>query len=192
MKQTKKKGNKYIFLGVLAVLAALMLLFCNEYEQWRAAQTSGQVLEQMQNDVERKPALPDKMTEICIDGEMYIGRLKIPDLNLELPVMSQWSYPNLKKAPCRYCGTTYDKDLVLLGHNYRKSFKYLYTLKPGAKIEFRDADDKIWNYQVEKVETVAPTEVEKVTSGEYDLTMFTCTYDGRYRTVIRCTAVDSE
>lgn len=34
-----------------------------------------------------------------IDGQEYIAVLKIPAFGLELPVLSQWSYPNLKSPP---------------------------------------------------------------------------------------------
>lgn len=34
-----------------------------------------------------------------IDGKDYIGVLSIPSLGLELPVLSQWNYPDLKRRP---------------------------------------------------------------------------------------------
>ena len=37
-----------------------------------------------------------------IDGIKYIGVLEVPELSLQLPVMSHWSLAGLKIAPGRY------------------------------------------------------------------------------------------
>ena len=34
-------------------------------------------------------------------GFSLLGMLRIPEAKLELPVMSEWSYPLLAAAPCR-------------------------------------------------------------------------------------------
>ena len=36
-----------------------------------------------------------------IDGNEYIGIISIPAIDSELPVFNEWSYRNLKTAPCR-------------------------------------------------------------------------------------------
>ncbi len=75
---------------------------------------------------------PDmEMPIVEIDGDAYIGTLEIPVLGLSLPVMSDWSYPKLKTAPCRYAGTAYKSGFVVAGHNYRRHFGTLSRLAPG-------------------------------------------------------------
>ena len=41
-------------------------------------------------------------------------------------------------------------------------------------------------YEVTATEVLNPTAVEDMTSGEYDLTLFTCTYGGENRITVRC------
>ena len=41
-------------------------------------------------------------------------------------------------------------------------------------------------YEVKAVEVLAPSAVEEITSGNYDLTLFTCTYGGRSRIAVNC------
>lgn len=41
-------------------------------------------------------------------------------------------------------------------------------------------------YTVMQVETLAPTAVEEMTGGDWDLTLFTCTYSGQARVTVRC------
>lgn len=44
-------------------------------------------------------------------------------------------------------------------------------------------------YKVAEFEELLPTDVEKMESSGYDLTLFTCTYGGRYRVTVRCVKV---
>ena len=41
-------------------------------------------------------------------------------------------------------------------------------------------------YQVASVEVLPANAVEEMTAGEYDLSLFTCTYDGQQRFTVRC------
>ena len=45
--------------------------------------------------------LSPEMPRVVINGNEYIGYLSIPDLELELPVMADWTYAKLQVAPCR-------------------------------------------------------------------------------------------
>ena len=67
-----------------------------------------------------------------IGGQDYIGILEIPSLQISLPVMSQWSYKNLKTAPCRYYGSAYKENMVIAGHNHRAHFGGLRSFIPGC------------------------------------------------------------
>ena len=126
-----------------------------------------------------------------IDGADYIGLLQLPALSLELPVLSQWSYPNLKLAPCRYAGSAYTHDLVISGHNYAGHFRDLKKLQPGDGVIFVDTDGNIFSYEVALVETLAPTAVDEMTEGDWDLTLFTCTVGGSARLAVRCVSLDA-
>ena len=126
------------------------------------------------------------MPTVEVDGNRYIGRVTIPALGLELPVMSQWSYPNLKIAPCRYQGSAYTGDLIIAGHNYRTHFGPLKNLGGGDAVLFTDADGNQFRYTVAQVETLAKTAVEEMAAGDWDLTLFTCTLGGQTRVTVRC------
>lgn len=127
-----------------------------------------------------------KMTEVEIDGHYYIGCLSIPALELELPIMSDWSYSKLRVSPCRYNGTVRGEDLVLMAHNYKSHFGYISQLKLGDRVVFTDMDGNVTEYKVVGTDVLEPTAVETVTSGDYDLTLFTCTYGGKSRVTVYC------
>lgn len=126
------------------------------------------------------------MPEEEVDGQKYIGVLKIPVLSLELPVISEWSYPSLRIAPCRYAGSAYLNSMVIAAHNYYSHFGYLKDLSPGDEVTFTDVDGNIFRYEVSALEILSPFAVEEMTNGDWDLTLFTCTVGGQSRVTIRC------
>lgn len=126
-----------------------------------------------------------EMTAVVVRGYSYVGYLSIPKLGLDLPVMSDWSYPRLRVAPCRYSGSTKTDDLVILAHNYPRHFGRLRNLSPGDAIIFTDMNGVVTRYRVIELEEMSPYAVTDMVGGEYDLTLFTCTYGGRTRFAVR-------
>ena len=189
-----KLGTLCMILGTVLIVAALSLFLWNRREAEQAAEAVETILprvvEQIAETAAEAPAPPDPfdptMTETEIDGYLYIGYLSIPALGLELPVMSDWDYTRLTIAPCRYSGSTKTDDLVIAAHNYARHFGGLSGLSGGEEIYFVDMDNVVSSYTVVCVEILSPTAVEEMTNGEYDLSLYTCTYGGRSRVTVRC------
>ena len=199
----KKLGLVCMILGIVLLLGAAALLVYNRNEATQAEAAVREVLpvllEKIEKEKEEAPEVPTHdvpqelltpedlvMGEMEIDGHSYIGFLSIPALELELPVMSDWSYPQLKIAPCRYSGTIKGGDLVLMAHNYARHFGGLSQLTEGEPVFFTDAGGRVYQYQVAAVGVLPPTAVEEMTAGEFDLTLFTCTYGGSNRVTVYC------
>ncbi len=131
-----------------------------------------------------------EMTEVEINGHMYIGYLSIPSLELELPIMSGWDYSKLQIAPCRYYGSVMGEDLVLMAHNYPKHFGKISQLKEGDSVVFVDMDGITTRYEVVAQDVLDPYAVEEMVAGDFDLTLFTCTYGGASRVTVYCDQVE--
>lgn len=192
--------------GALLILAAAALLAYNKWDAARADKAAQQALGELEQTLtttieekeksdtmalqpELDPAQP--MTEVELDGWNYIGYLSIPAAGLNLPVMSEWSYAGLKIAPGRYSGSTYADNMVVCAHNYAKHFSPIKWLAEGSEVYFTDMDGMRWTYEVSAVETLQPTQIEKMTektadSADWDLTLFTCTTGGSARCAVRC------
>ena len=127
-----------------------------------------------------------------IDGEGYIGILQIPDLALELPIIGEWSYPRLRTAPCRYVGSAYTHDLIIAAHNYASHFGGLVSLAQGSEVIFTDMDGNRFIYAVSGTEQLPGTAIEEMESGDWDLTLFTCTIGGAARVTVRCVLTAEE
>ena len=127
-----------------------------------------------------------EMPTVELDGYAYIGTLRIPELGLELPVVSDWSYPQLKKAPCRFAGSAYQNNLILIAHNYVSHFGNLKKLLPGAEVTFTDMAGNVFCYAVAETEILKPRQMEELMGTEYPLTLLTCTIGGETRVTVRC------
>ncbi|MCD8085077.1 MAG: sortase [Clostridiales bacterium] len=126
---------------------------------------------------------------VALDGNEYIGILTVPALGLELPVMAEWSYAGLKIAPGRYSGSAEAGNLIICGHNYARHFGNLKYLEPGDTLSFTDLSGTVFQYAVEEVVILQPTDVDEMISqqsGAWDLTLFTCTVGGQTRVTVRC------
>ena len=195
-----KKGSIFIFIGLLLLVAALLLTCFNLYDQFRGERSVDNIMDKMilknREHSLQEGEIPDyilnpdmEMPVETIDGRDFIGTLEIPSLNLNLPIISQWSYGNLRVAPCRYDGSAYKNDMILAAHNYPSHFGNLKYLKEGEYVIFTDADGNKFTYTAVVRETLMPTAVNEMLSKEeddWDLTLFTCTVGGRSRVVVRC------
>lgn len=175
-----------IIIGGVLLLAATGLVGYNLYDDARAARAAAAVLAEMQTVPSTGSDENREMPVYEVDGKRYIGKIAVPSLGIELPVMEKWSYQNLKTAPCRYEGTAYRPGFVLCAHNYTRHFGRLKNLKKGDAVKFTAADGEVFDYSVEKVETLKPVAVSEMKSDNWDLTLFTCTLNGRTRVTVRC------
>ena len=183
-------------LGVLCIAFALGLLVFNNKENEKAQQNASVIMEEIRIQLaENAPSedtidpFDEEMIVKVIDGYGYIGYLSVPALDLDLPVMSEWDYDRLKIAPCRYYGSTKTDNLVIAAHNYKYHFGYLGNLLPGDTVIFTDMDAVVHSYTVTSVEQLLPTDVDKVKDTGDDLILYTCTYGGAKRIVVRCDLV---
>ena len=186
------------------VIAAIMLLgagslqIYNSYENNRVEKETVEVVSKieevyLQQITQRQETNNNQQTEtdeqkktVEIEGYNYIGLLSIPSLdNLTLPVINECSAQNLKKSICRYNGTAENGNLVIGGHNYRYSFGKLTKLNVGSIVYFKNMEGKLFKYKCTEVLTLSPQDVYELQTGNWDLTLFTCTYDNRNRLVLR-------
>ncbi len=208
----KKHGMCCIAIGTMLLIAALSLVMCNYRTNKIAEENSERILTVMKEKIpeateqetttfraaddlfqeyETQASSTEAATEeafIEIENNPYIGYISIPSLGIELPVMSEWSYDNLKISPCRYKGTAAGGDIIIAAHNYNSHFGRLNELGGGEELIFTAADGKVYNYEIVHTESISGTDVEAMEFGSsenWDLTLFTCTLSGKSRVTVR-------
>ena len=65
-------------------------------------------------------------------------------------------------------------------------FARLSALEQGDTVVFTDMDGIVTVYRVVGQDVLAPTAVEEMIAGDFDLTLFTCTYGGQSRVTVYC------
>ena len=209
----RKSGITLIAVGLLLLLGSAALLIHNQQEDQKAGRAAneqlsllvGQIEEKKQQETTVTPSPEDEealtqelspipsaseeeelMEEIEVEGNGYIGYLSFPTLEMDLPVMSDWSVEKLYTAPCHYFGTVQQGNLVIMAHNYQRHFGRITELKKGDPVIFVNIFGEAFFYEVEHQEVLPSDCIPELTAGEYDLTLFTCTYGGANRITVRC------
>ncbi len=204
-----KKGSLLMLLGTLLLLAAIGLTAYNIHDERRAGSDAEHALIALQSYIptetvehssefsyeetpEEQSAPPayilDPQIEMPVhkvEDKDYIGILSIPSLSLELPILSQWSNAGLKIAPARFYGSVYTNDMVIAGHNYDTHFGRIPKLPIGESVIFTDLDGNVFSYHVSEILVLGPNDAEAMCTGDWDLTLFTCTWGGAERITLR-------
>lgn len=209
-KRKNRLGRFFTGAGLILVASAVLLLMYNLWDSRRAEESQEEILAEYLSENKKASEVPSDpdgeaadsqdIPDYMLDPDMEmpeftlsslgdiscIGILEIPALDLQLPVISEWSCPALRLAPCRYTGSAYKGDLVIAAHNYQSHFGRLKTLSTGSEVIFTDAVGNRFVYQVAVIEALTPWSVEDMTSGEWPLSLFTCTLDSQNRVTVRC------
>lgn len=194
----RRAANALTALGFVLVAAALALAAYNVCDERRAGEEAAAALglvrqaEASQGASSSLPPADAPMPTELIDGALYVGVLRVPSLGLELPVLNEWSYEGLRRAPCRYAGSAYAGDLVIAGHNYATHFGGLRTLAYGAEVTFADMRGNVFSYEVASIETLPAAAVAQMTDSTWELTLFTCDFSGNNRLTIRCASAHED
>lgn len=216
----KGLGIVSVILGLVCLLSCVGYFFLLQQEQSHAQQSSQSLLQQVEQVLGTQPVPPPseaeaqtapeevsadrdtptaapllqeaaaEMPTVEVEGCDCIGILSVPVLELELPVLTPWSEGRLKKAPCHYYGSYYEENFVIAAHNYRAHFGKLVYLQAGDLILFTDVAGNRHCYEVVLLETLPPSATEDMVSGEFDLTLYTCTFGSDQRTTVRCKRLD--
>lgn len=201
-----------IVLGTMLLAAALFLVLYNLHTDQQSGAASVEILRELKGEIpeyvptetltesitptedlyaqyEEETTETQEPTDppIELNGSLYAGVLTIPALNTELPVMQEWSYANLRLAPCRYAGSAAAGNLVIAAHNFSSHFGNIQSLNTGDTILFTDGTGNTHSYEVIQTEMIGGSDVQAMHDGaeEWDLTLFTCTLSGRSRVTVR-------
>ena len=202
----KRIGVLCVFLGIVCMLSSVGFIVYNRWESKNAEGIAQEFLEDVQSIMDEKQPeqplpedavslpnatekLPAEMPTVKVGSYDCIGILSVPVLNLELPVLTDWSYTKLKKAPCHYYGSYYEKDFVIAAHNYTSHFGRLSQLQAGDIVIFTDVYGAAHYYEVALLETLPKEATLEMIASGFALSLYTCTPGGANRVTVRCNAV---
>lgn len=212
----KRKGTVFLIIGLLLIAAGAALAGYNFLTDAKAGAEGNKLRELLtqqiptpipalvelpkinegdSDDVEYPDYLLDPnrdMPTVEIDGIPYIGMIAVPSQDIELPVIEGCTLANLKVAPCHFSGSVYLDNMVICAHNYNSHFGKLTGLRVGDIVTFTDVEGNRFTYTVLELEIVYPNQQDYMKTGDWDLTLFTCTWGGASRVTVRCERVTTE
>ena len=187
-----KIGISFMIAGCLAIIAAVCLVGLNISSDYSSRKKSAEVLEKLERIIENNTenskytenTQEESLKPVSIGDNTYAGIISIPEIGMELPVMSSWSYENLDISPCLYY-EDYGKT-VIAAHNFSSHFGKIKELVSGDYIAFTDSGNNVMMYEVINTEILDSNDTDRMISGDdWDLTLFTCTLSGTQRVTVR-------
>ena len=184
MELTNRKGVGLMAVGML--LLALSLFFALHYvmDEWRSSGYAISALTVMESG--ETTTTESGLPAISSNGELYIGTLTIPALDMEMPILEKYSVHNRKMGPSLYYGSPEEDAMVIGGYNFQGHFAPLKKLTVGDKVTYTGLNDTAKTYEVTAIEVLKPSQVEEMVQSDCALTLFTSTTSGFSRLAIRC------
>ena len=139
----------------------------------------------------------DNSTQTTSNGDTYskIAILNIPSLGIKYEVLSKTTDALMKISLTKYWGPEPNEpgNFCIIGHNYRntKFFSKLLNIKKDAIVELTDLSGKTLQYKVYDMYLVHPDDnscTSQLNEGHTDVTLITCTNDGKQRFVVKARA----
>ncbi|MCI8956695.1 MAG: sortase [Eubacterium sp.] len=183
MKIKKRFGKVLLAIGIVLISISVIMVIKYELQDMK----SGKIIKDVLHKIEEYDAQDhDDSMLYRINDTKYIGVLNIPSLGVVLPICSEWNSENSEKGVCRYLGNIDERNLILAGHNYRSMLRSLSEIETGSEIIITDINQAEHHYTVTYTEVVGGYNSKAMISGEWDMTVFTCTIPGNTRYVVRC------
>lgn len=205
MNKHRKHGFVFLAVGFVILLTGVVLWGKNLQTAQAAGERADRLLSQVEQTIATQPASASSAAPALQSQSVKvksasavpaftlperagsIGILRIPSLELTLPVQAQYSAAALQTSPSRYTGEHGEiSRFVICGHSYRRHFGTLQLLQTGAAVSFTNMDGTVFSYHVSEVTEIAPDDISALQSGDWDLSLFTCSPTGKKRILVRC------
>ena len=184
-KKRSKRGIVLLACGCVLLLGAVGWLGYNVWEDRHAGQQASALLEKVSQQIQNGNVAENADT-VTVEENTFYGVVSVEAIGVELPVLHEWSYPNLKQAPCRYSGSIASNDCIIAAHNYDSHFGDLGRLRIGDIVTFTDVHGTVHRYSVCEVVSLDGYNVSDMQAGDWAFTLFTCTKSGKQRVTVRC------
>ena len=128
---------------------------------------------------------------VTYNGFTVVGRMEIPRIDLDLPVLERATKTSLEQSIAVFVGPGLNKvgNTVIVGHNFRNGtfFSRNKELENGDEIYITDTSGTRIEYTIYNIYTTSSEDSDYITrdtAGKREISLSTCTNDSRYRLVI--------
>lgn len=171
---------------IVAVLVAIkyVKLYKNEKE-------TKQVIANITQSSENNEEVTNKIDE-SIQGHKVVGIIKIPELNIEYPILENTNKETLNLSITKFWGNRINEigNVTLAGHNNLNGtmFGKIKKMQEGDIIELTDIQNVTLKYQVFKVYVIDPNDITCILPEQEnarEVTLITCTNGNKNRLIVK-------
>ena len=171
---------------IVAVLVAIkyVKLYKNEKE-------TKQVIANITQSSENNEEVTNKIDE-SIQGHKVVGIIKIPELNIEYPILENTNKETLNLSITKFWGNRINEigNVTLAGHNNLNGtmFGKIKKMQVGDIIELTDIQNVTLKYQVFKVYVIDPNDITCILPEQEnvrEVTLITCTNGNKNRLIVK-------
>ncbi len=171
---------------IVAVLVAIkhVKLYKNEKE-------TKQVIANITQSLENNEEVTNKIDE-SIQGHKVVGIIKIPELNIEYPILENTNKETLNLSITKFWGNRINEigNVTLAGHNNLNGtmFGKIKKMQEGDIIELTDIQNVTLKYQVFKVYVIDPNDITCILPEQEnvrEVTLITCTNGNKNRLIVK-------
>ena len=188
----QKKPNFLLLAGIVLILCSCALLFAFQFRvhrgQFLSEDLAANIASLLPERTEGYPGMytdPD-MPVLQLDGTDFCGLLEVPAYGLTLPIGGNWDKAALSSYPCRFWGSVYGDSLILGGADQDGQFAFCAQTNPGDFVTVTDMLGNTFHFRVARVDRSDTAEFEKLSAGDYPLTLFTRSTFGLEYIIVRC------
>ena len=128
------------------------------------------------------------------NSSSIIGKIEIPKINLNYPIISECSEELLKISPCRLCGPSPNEvgNLCIAGHNYDNGnfFSNLNKLSIGDVIRIYNLNNEYLEYSIYEKFEVEVNNTSILEHNKKEVTLITCNNRNKNRAIFKAREMD--
>ncbi len=176
---------------IIAIITTATLLAVKYIKLYRNEKQAKQVISNITDSLENSDEAIAEINQ-QIQGNKVVGIIKIPEINLEYPILETTSKETLKLSITKFWGNKINEigNVTLAGHNNlnRTMFGKLNKLKNGDVIELTDIQNTTLKYEVFKTYIIDPNDITCILpeqEGTREITLITCTNGNKNRFIVK-------
>lgn len=176
---------------IIAIITTAALLAVKYIKLYRNEIQAKQVISNITDSLENSDEAIAEINQ-QIQGNKVVGIIKIPEINLEYPILETTSKETLKLSITKFWGNKINEigNVTLAGHNNLNGtmFGKLNKLKNGDVIELTDIQNTTLKYEVFKTYIIDPNDITCILpeqEGVREVTLITCTNGNKNRLIVK-------
>lgn len=176
---------------IIAIITTATLLAVKYINLYRNEIQAKQVISNITDSLENSDEAIAEINQ-QIQGNKVVGIIKIPEINLEYPILETTSKETLKLSITKFWGNKINEigNVTLAGHNNLNGtmFGKLNKLKNGDVIELTDIQNTTLKYEVFKTYIIDPNDITCILpeqEGVREVTLITCTNGNKNRLIVK-------